>query len=54
MSVYGTAFFGNTGNLGFFRVSDVAGRLQAINDELVNRFRKKSFISANLLRRFFE
>jgi hypothetical protein len=54
MSVYGSAFFGNTGNLGFFKVSDVAVRLQAINDELANRFRRRSFISANLLRRFFE
>ncbi len=54
MSVYGSAFLGNSGNSGFFRVSEVAGRLQAINDDLLDRFRKRSFISANLLKRFFE
>jgi len=54
MSVYGSAFFGHSGSTGFFRVEEVAGRLQSINDELLDRFRKRSFISANLLRRFFE
>ncbi len=54
MSVYGAAFFGNDGNNGFFRVSEVAEKLQAINDEILNRFRKRSFISGNLFRRFFE
>lgn len=54
MSVYGTAFFADGGRNGFFRVSEVAERIQTINDELINRFRKRSFISANLLRHFFE
>lgn len=54
MSVYGTAFFGSHGDNGFFRVSEVAEKLQAINDEIITRFRKRSFISGNLLRRFFE
>jgi RsiW-degrading membrane proteinase PrsW (M82 family) len=54
MSVYGSAFFGHGGKKVFFRVSDVSERLRAINDELLNRFRKRSFISANLLKRFFE
>jgi len=54
MSVYGSAFFGSNGNLVFFRISDLADRLQAINDEMANHFRKRSFISANLLKRFFD
>ena len=54
ISVYGSVFFGSSGTNGFFMVPEVADRLQVINDELLNRFRKKSFISANLLRRFFE
>jgi len=54
MSVYGSAFFNSSGNTGFFRVSDVARKLQAINDDLLDRFRKRSFISANLLKQFFE
>jgi RsiW-degrading membrane proteinase PrsW (M82 family)/predicted RNA-binding Zn-ribbon protein involved in translation (DUF1610 family) len=54
MSVYGSAFFTDKGGLGFFRAGDVSDRLQAINDELMNRFRKRSFIFANLMRRFFE
>jgi RsiW-degrading membrane proteinase PrsW (M82 family) len=54
MSVYGSAFFGMNGTRGFFRVGELAGRLQAINDELMNRFRKRSFVSGNLLRRLFE
>ena len=54
MSVYGSAFFGANGNRGFFRVGELAERLQAINDELMTRFRHRSFVSANLLRRFFE
>lgn len=54
MSVYGSAFFGSNSSSGFFMVSQVAERLQAINDEMLDRFRKKSFISANLLKRFFE
>ncbi|MGE5348797.1 MAG: PrsW family intramembrane metalloprotease [Actinomycetota bacterium] len=54
VSVYGSAFFGSNGSRVFFRVSEVAERLQAINDELLDRFRKRSFISANLLKRFFE
>ncbi|NLE34057.1 MAG: PrsW family intramembrane metalloprotease [Bacteroidales bacterium] len=54
MSVYGSVFFASSGNPGFFRVTDLADRLQAINDELVNYFRKRSFISANLLKRLFD
>jgi RsiW-degrading membrane proteinase PrsW (M82 family) len=54
MSVYGSAFLGNNGTGGFFRVGELAGKLQAINDELITRFRKQSFVSANLLKRFFE
>jgi RsiW-degrading membrane proteinase PrsW (M82 family) len=54
LSVYGSAFFGSKGSRGFFMVSEVAERLQAINDELLERFRKRSFISASLLKRFFE
>ncbi len=53
-SVYGSAFFGSSSTRGFFLVSEVAERLEAINDELLNRFRKKSFISANLFKRIFE
>lgn len=54
MSVYGSAFFGRNGRKGFFRVGELASRLQAINDDLITRFRQRSFISANLLRRLFE
>lgn len=54
MSVYGSAFFGQGGSSGFFRADELAGKLQAINEGLLDRFRKRSFISANLLRRFFE
>lgn len=54
MSVYGSAFFGDGGRKGFFMVSEVAEQLQTINEELIHRFRKHSFISANILRRFFE
>jgi len=53
-SVYGTAFLGESGRLGFYRMEDMAGRIQDINDALLHRFRKKSFISGNLLRRLFE
>lgn len=54
MSVYGSAFFGNGGNRVFFRIAEVEERLRVINEELINRFRKRSFVSASLLRRFFE
>jgi RsiW-degrading membrane proteinase PrsW (M82 family) len=54
LSVYGSAFFSSNGRLGFFRVEDVSERLQAINDDLLNRFRKRSYITANLMRRIFE
>jgi RsiW-degrading membrane proteinase PrsW (M82 family) len=54
ISVYGAAFFGSAGGRGFFRVSELAERLQVINDELAHRFRKRSFISAYLLGRLFE
>lgn len=54
MSVYGSAFFGGDGRSGFFRVGELADTLQAINDELVARFRKRSFVSATLLRRLFD
>jgi len=54
MSVYGSAFFGGNGSRGFFRVGELAERLHAINDELLTRFRQRSFVSGNLLRRLFE
>jgi RsiW-degrading membrane proteinase PrsW (M82 family) len=53
-SVYGSAFLGKDGRLGFYRVDEIAGRLQVINDTLLTQFRKRSFISGSLLRRFFE
>ncbi len=54
MSVYGSAFFGGSGSRGFFRVGELDEKLQAINNELMTRFRKRSFVSGNLLRRLFE
>lgn len=54
MSVYGSAFFGSDGSLGFFRIKDLAERLKTINENLAERFRKQAFVSANLLKRFFE
>ena len=54
MSVYGSAYFGSSGSRGFFRVNELAERLQVINEELMTRFRKRSFMSATLLRRLFE
>ncbi len=53
-SVYGSAFLCKNGRLGFYRVEDIAGRIQVINDGLLHRFRKRSFLSGNLLRSFFE
>jgi RsiW-degrading membrane proteinase PrsW (M82 family) len=54
LSVYGTAFFKNRGGYGFFKVSDMADRMKAINDATVNRFRKTSFISGQMLKHIFE
>lgn len=53
-SVYQSAFLSEDGRHGFYRVDDVAGRLQEINDTLLTRFRKKSLISGKLLRKYFE
>lgn len=54
VSVYGSAFIDENGKIGFFRVDDVADRLGMINEAIETRFRKRSFISGNLLRKFFE
>ncbi len=54
ISVYGSAFLDGSGKVGFFMVDDVANRLDAINNMLLERFRKRSFISGNLLRKFFD
>ena len=54
LSVYGAAFFRSRGDHGFFRVSDVADRIKAINDANVIRFRKSSFITAGMLGRIFD
>ncbi len=53
-SVYGSAFLGENGRHGFYRVDDIEERIQVINDKLLTRFRKRSLISMKLLRRFFE
>lgn len=53
-SVYGVAFFDYTGRNAFFRISDVAGKLQQLNETIISRFRKTSIFSSNFLRRIFE
>lgn len=53
-SIYQTAFLSEDGRLGFYKVDDVAGRLQEINASLLTRFRKSSLISGKLLRKYFE
>jgi len=53
-SVYGAAFIDETWKLGFFRVDDIAERLQAINNALLKRFRKRSLFSGSMIRKFFE
>jgi len=54
LSVYGSAFLDGNRKTGFFRVDDLSERLGVINEELLTRFRKRSFISGGLLRKLFE
>jgi RsiW-degrading membrane proteinase PrsW (M82 family) len=54
LSVYGAAFFEQSGRMGFFMVDDVAKQLQLLNETLISHFRKTSIFSGNLLKKIFE
>jgi RsiW-degrading membrane proteinase PrsW (M82 family) len=54
LSLYGVAFIDTMRETGFFRLEEMAVRLQAINDSLLTQFRKRSVFSGSLMRRLFE
>ena len=52
--VYGTAFFEESGKMGFFNINNITERLKLLNDTMTARFRKKSLLSARLLQKIFD
>ncbi len=54
LSVYGTAFFEESGKMGFFNLNNMTERLKLLNDTMTARFRKKSLLSARLLQKIFD
>jgi len=53
-SVYGAAFFEQSGSMGFFDINGVTERLRLLNEAMLERFRKTTFLSMKLVQRIFE
>jgi RsiW-degrading membrane proteinase PrsW (M82 family) len=54
LSVYGSAFFEEGSEYGFFNAEEVEARLKLLNESTVDLFRKTSFIPGNLLVRIID
>lgn len=54
MSVYGSAFFEEGAEMGFFKISDMTERMSLINQSIIINFRKTSFIPKGVLEKIIE
>ena len=54
LSVYGSAFFDDNAEYGFFKIEEVETRIRLLNESIVSRFVKTTFIPKKLLSRMID